>query len=741
MGYFKHFKLNYLRRMTITYSIFAAVLIGIAGAYFYSKANESMTNEIGMSSTFRLEKIRDYTEESLKKKYEQTYSDKVLSTVDRKSPPSDFLYFLTNPWEGNSYRIVQLVEELYKSRRGNIEIEDVTVYYAKENFLVNSQSFHAQPARFDDRNFIEELPSAPHHRWFKRASADGKQLLTYVYTLPYMSAGDKIDGYMYIDLNIDSLKREYASMTNSSEEKLYVFDHTGTLLFSTLPTDPQDMKKIDALKLSGRGFQLANTSGGKVVVSYLSSAGSPDGWSYATILPINSMSVYAKKLKSQIIWACWFVLLFGFVVSYLLSRRFYLPLKNVLLNIRKLYDVTETVPLANEYTRIDHVISYLDQKIATLEGRLKAQDLINLLYGHLGDDTEGKMKPPSNSQFVVVLAKTEPGRAKDLLLKFDKTNHCYPFESIELLPDEFAALYIITAGDGSDLAAIREDLEKFQLMARREFGSGLGIGIGSRVESFKDIYLSYRHAKQAASYSFLYVTNYLLGYEEVSKRIRPTSLFSFEQFENALKAGETSEFTALIEQYERKVLSEPIHLETVELTLNNMVGVLSKVTIDLNLQDKVKSTSDLFAEYKQASFAATIAWIRNAAREIALYVAIHKEDLHQSLILELKQYIDDNLHEDISLDMLAQRASLSAPYISTLFREVMNIPFSEYLTQERLVKASHLLIELSSPVKEISALVGYRNVAYFCTKFKEKYGVTPVQFRNAHRYRRLESRG
>ncbi|WP_167858986.1 helix-turn-helix domain-containing protein [Paenibacillus cymbidii] len=739
MGYFKRVNINYLRRMTITYSIFAAVLIGMAGTYFYTKANESMTNEIGMSSKYRLDKVRDFTEESLKKKYEQTYADKVLSTVDPKGQPSDFLYFLSNPWEGNSYRIIQLVEDLYKTRRGNIELQDVTVYYTKEQFLVNSQTFHAQPARFEDQTFIEQLASVKHHEWFKRTSSAKEDLLTYVYTLPYMSTGDKISGYLYIDLNIDSLKKEYASMMNSSSEKLYVFDHSGNLLFGTLPPGEQDMAEIAALKSEGLDFKLINSPEGKVVVSYLPAGRSADSWSYATVLPLGSVTLYAAKLKSQILWACLIVLLLGFVLSYVLSRRFYLPLKNVLVHIRNIYETAEPASQTNEYSRIDHFIHHLDQRIVSLEDELVKKDWIRLLYGHSGGTAlEERMHLYGNRSFIVALIKTEPTHAASAMEKFEMANHLHPYELIPLHPDEFAVLYIVQADETDDGQSIRGDMEKFQLLIRREFA--IGIGIGSFAASLKDIHLSYRHAKLAGSYSFLYGASYLLSYREVSARSRLAPPFPFEPFENALKAGEAAEAEALIDQYEQRIQAEPVHLETIELTLHHIVGVLSKVTIDLNLQDNIKSTSDLFAEYRQASFAATVAWIKAIARDISRYIGLHTKDVHQALVQELKLFIDQNLHEDISLDTLAGRASLSASYISTLFREVTNTPFSEYITQARLQKASDLLINDAISVKQIAADVGYRNVAYFCTKFKEKFGVTPVQFRNANQYRRLESR-
>ena len=90
------------------------------------------------------------------------------------------------------------------------------------------------------------------------------------------------------------------------------------------------------------------------------------------------------------------------------------------------------------------------------------------------------------------------------------------------------------------------------------------------------------------------------------------------------------------------------------------------------------------------------------------------------------------MHEELSLNVLSEVASLAPAYISTLFGEVMRESFTEYVTRASLDKAASLLRDdVSLSVTEIASLVGYRNPQYFHNKFKTRFGVTPVQYRNA----------
>jgi YesN/AraC family two-component response regulator len=104
------------------------------------------------------------------------------------------------------------------------------------------------------------------------------------------------------------------------------------------------------------------------------------------------------------------------------------------------------------------------------------------------------------------------------------------------------------------------------------------------------------------------------------------------------------------------------------------------------------------------------------------------------VIRTLQTYITQHLHEDLSLQILSKEVSLAPAYISTLFSEVAKCSFTEYVTKLRLEKAADLLV--ANPrmsVAEITGMVGYRNPQYFHSKFKARYGVTPVQYRKSHK--------
>jgi AraC-like DNA-binding protein len=83
----------------------------------------------------------------------------------------------------------------------------------------------------------------------------------------------------------------------------------------------------------------------------------------------------------------------------------------------------------------------------------------------------------------------------------------------------------------------------------------------------------------------------------------------------------------------------------------------------------------------------------------------------------------------LSLPQAASLCHLSPAYFSRLFREVFGRGFSNYMTQMRLDHAALRLASTQAPVSEIGFAAGFTSHAYFSARFRERFGLTPTQFR------------
>ncbi|MEJ9162291.1 response regulator transcription factor [Paenibacillus graminis] len=99
-------------------------------------------------------------------------------------------------------------------------------------------------------------------------------------------------------------------------------------------------------------------------------------------------------------------------------------------------------------------------------------------------------------------------------------------------------------------------------------------------------------------------------------------------------------------------------------------------------------------------------------------------------VKEALAYVEQHLHEQLTMAEVAGRIHLNASYFSVLFKEQTGVPFSEYLSRLRIQRAKELLLQTSLPIVEIGERVGYRTDKYFIKVFKSLEDMSPSRYRH-----------
>ena len=100
---------------------------------------------------------------------------------------------------------------------------------------------------------------------------------------------------------------------------------------------------------------------------------------------------------------------------------------------------------------------------------------------------------------------------------------------------------------------------------------------------------------------------------------------------------------------------------------------------------------------------------------------------------ELARHLRDHLLTDregyVSLSQLAAEHEMSVSHLQKLFKQIYGMPVYHYIKEYRLEQAAVELVRSARPVTEIAQDAGYDNASKFSACFKERYGVTPSQYR------------
>jgi AraC-like DNA-binding protein len=102
-------------------------------------------------------------------------------------------------------------------------------------------------------------------------------------------------------------------------------------------------------------------------------------------------------------------------------------------------------------------------------------------------------------------------------------------------------------------------------------------------------------------------------------------------------------------------------------------------------------------------------------------------DSHKPILHEI---MEANYTFNLSLTEFAKIAHRSIATFKREFKENYHTTPGKWLTQKRLQHAQLLLNTSKKNVNEIAYDSGFENVTHFSRIFKEKFGFSPLQYRN-----------
>ena len=104
------------------------------------------------------------------------------------------------------------------------------------------------------------------------------------------------------------------------------------------------------------------------------------------------------------------------------------------------------------------------------------------------------------------------------------------------------------------------------------------------------------------------------------------------------------------------------------------------------------------------------------------------EKYEKNLVSSILNYID-TYYKDGTLKELVSIIGQKAYFISRILKKYTNCNFKELIQRKKLERAAYLLLETALPREKILSAIGYRNSSFFYRKFKEKYKVSPKNYR------------
>ena len=110
-------------------------------------------------------------------------------------------------------------------------------------------------------------------------------------------------------------------------------------------------------------------------------------------------------------------------------------------------------------------------------------------------------------------------------------------------------------------------------------------------------------------------------------------------------------------------------------------------------------------------------------------IKAHSHKFGNRYVRICKDYIGENICENISVDDLSKECNISSEYLCRIFKKYTGKTLHSFIKEQKLERAAYLIKHTSRNIKEIAWQLGYSNCGYFSNQFKLFYHCTPMEYR------------
>jgi len=145
-------------------------------------------------------------------------------------------------------------------------------------------------------------------------------------------------------------------------------------------------------------------------------------------------------------------------------------------------------------------------------------------------------------------------------------------------------------------------------------------------------------------------------------------------------------------------------------------------------QEIIDKTKEEKAGY-QPLIAGTVLHLLGTVYSLSQQEKFSGQDV-EAIVDKARLLFRSNIEQNISPVDVAHELQISYSRFRKIFKEYTGLAPGQFQIQLKIHKAKELLTHTNKSVKEIAFELNFESNFYFSKLFKEKVGITPVQFRN-----------
>lgn len=671
----------------------------------------------------------------------------------------EFLDFEANASEHEEYNILKKLDTISFS---NPAFSGITLYYPSLNKTISTSEGITDIKNSADKKFIESITSTPgqyrYSQFRVRSNRQQTKVISMLKSIPINS--NNPTAYVIFDIDATYISKLLSSL-NISNSMFLIMDRYGNYISKeNIPTEisKEIFKEFENIEYSElptvyeKKFQRNKM--------YVSASFSPKHqWTYFSLIPFSAIQKELGTVNNFIILLSVFMFLAAVAASYVLSTKAHAPIAQI---AQKLKVNNSKAPLAAIEKNIDNIIDEnknLTHLLSDYTLHLKQNFLQDLLLGRIGDIDIIKSKLSyynmtflPDDYFMSYSIKINIDREN---IEYEQQNNMLTVYISELIQDKLLHIYpgfILQTGDyeyaliisfkkdktESSTTAFAHSLSsRIHKTIAQTSAYSFDIGVSNLHAGILNIPAAYKESKFALYSNRIVSHNNITLYCNVSSESSSIEYpYLIEQkLTTAIISGNQHETQEAFKQLKQYIIkNSTARTNNTRILYIQLLTALSKCVSEMSLTSESLSAKEAklysTALYEDISEDMFISMLKEFLDEILPLENNIKNNRNQPILETIKNYIRENLHEDLSIDTLSEKFYVSSSYLRKLFKDVYSITLKTYIDNERIRRAKELLCDPNVKISDIPQRIGYLSSQSFTRAFKQHTGKTPGGYRN-----------
>jgi AraC-like DNA-binding protein len=730
-----------------------------------------LTVQFSVNYNEKVEKLERYRIEHLGSLLNQDLFDEpnrlIMEITSIGNKDKAIQKFLHYPMKNEYYIATELDEYLQIISAQNVpKVENIEVYVLINNIRIRSQygiSYTSEDSAAVVNSldvFGQKTEYQGKKRWMasRIIKYDSREVPVISFTAGYplyTQDESKFKGYVIINIRQDILQKKLKEFINGELDAIAIMDLQGNIItmegnvecFQSFLKDNKD-KLLESLT-PNNSQEVCKIKNNLVTIQPIGI----DDWKIVKLISTKEYYDEIRKIQMRGVYFSIIVIIIGLILSFGFAKALYKPFYLIMNKLKKAK--LNNKLRESEYYYIDRAIDELyDFAILKEEALLKNINVlkndfvINLLSAKYVTQKEIDDK-------LELLGYKDSGNAIHLLMiklhqkiythTDELTRNLVTYNMIQFF-DEYSSLsvrclsadlfdgricvIILAQGDGKEeLKTLRI---KFIDYMKIKFSVDPIILQSGKYSDIREASKAYNNLQKLSEYLYFLPHTYFIDWETVEQKLiqQKNDLNpEFEQFSEALLSRDIEQIKMLLKNFTEEASTLTTSVEDLNGYVLKYVFLFNYFLRDIlkeNKSDNDQLFKDINEQYNIEDF---YFWFIKLIENTFAELRKIENNPTLTVVEMIEKVIMEHLDENLSLEYISEKVYLSPKYISRIFKDEHGINITQFITDCKLKKAAKLLRETNIPLDKLIVLVGFSSTNYFIKKFKEKYSITPVQYR------------